>query len=56
VCEYGLDLMMILISSKSHFHGQKTVDNHTNEIDHQNNGTCNVWRWVKKGSRKKGKV
>ena len=29
-----------VISSKAHFHGQNTVDNHINEVDHQNNGTC----------------
>ena len=51
-CECGLDiivvgivsvwvwLVMLSISSKAHFHSQNTVDNHTNEIDHQDNGTC----------------
>ena len=29
-----------VISSKAHFHGRNTVDNHTNDVDHQNNGTC----------------
>ena len=39
-CGCGLNLMIISVSSKAHFHSQNTVDNHTNEIDHQNNGTC----------------
>ena len=46
MCGCGLDL---ILSSKFHFHGQNTVDNHTNEVDHQNNDGCVAVRGGKGG-------